>query len=402
MAGISTKSLQQFLLSWISAAQASASQVLDFSVGSVNLAIAEAGSAVALWLQRLALLVLQQARFATSQGGDADSWGAQFEFNRLGATFATVIETVFASSPATVSNIPVGTQMQTADGTQTFQVYADTTNPNWDSTILPSGGYDLNIGVASISIPLINTVAGSAGNVLADTVTVLLGSLSGIASATNPAAAQGGLDAESDAAYKARFPAYLAGLARANYSAIEAAVLGVQQGLQYLIVENQMVVGSSYPFYDRFTYFSSPGSLSYPTLIPWPGRFFVIINDGSGSPPTSLITQVSLAVNAVRGLAIEYNVLAPIILVVSVSLTLTALAGYTLSTVEGQAAVALQNWINSLPLGTTLIPLARIPQVVYDAVAGVSNVTQVTINGVASDLTLNYAQVARAGVVTVE
>ena len=84
MAGISTKSLQQFLLSWISAAQASASQVLDFSVGSVNLAIAEAGSAVALWLQRLALLVLQQARFATSQGGDADSWGVQFEFTRLG------------------------------------------------------------------------------------------------------------------------------------------------------------------------------------------------------------------------------------------------------------------------------------------------------------------------------
>jgi hypothetical protein len=42
--------------------------VLDFTVGSIFRAMAEANAAVGLWIQWLILIVLRQTRLATSQG----------------------------------------------------------------------------------------------------------------------------------------------------------------------------------------------------------------------------------------------------------------------------------------------------------------------------------------------
>jgi uncharacterized phage protein gp47/JayE len=401
MANIVTKSLAQITASFQAAAQASAAQVLDFSVGSVFLALAEAGGALGLWLQKLALQAVSLARFATSYGADADSWGAQFQFVRLPATQATGSVTFTIAAGVTPPVVPVGTVVQTADGTLNFAVYADPTNSAYSATAVAGGGYIVPAGASSVSVPVQAQTAGSAGNVIAGAISVPISTISGIASVSNPAGFANALDAETDTAYKARFPNYLAGLARANRAAIVAAIESVQQGLTYALIENELAAGAALPYYDVTDWFDRPGGFAYPTLVPWPGVFVAIVDDGSGSPPAALLIRISQAIDAVRGLGIQYAVLAPWVVTADVSMTLVAATGYSHAGVAGAAATALQNWLNTQPLGTPLVPLTRLSQVVYDAVAGVATIAGATINGQAADLMLNQVQIVRAGVIAV-
>jgi hypothetical protein len=408
MASVTTKSLAQIVQSFQAAVQAAANQVLDFSIGSVFLALGEGAGWVGLWLQKLALQVLGLSRFATSYGTDADSWGGQFEFTRLQATQATGSVTFTIASGAQPAPaeagvvIPVETIVQTGDGTQNFTVYADTTNSAYSATAVSGGGYVVPAGATSLAVPVQAQTAGTAGNVIAGAISVLISDVSGIASVSNAAGFTNALPAETDPAYKARFPDYLAGLARANKAAIKAAVASVQQGLVCEIIENQLAAGSNLPYLDVADWFDRPGGFSYPTLVPWPGIFLVVVDDGSGSPPASLINRVSQAIDAVRGLAIQYSVIGPAIVTANVAMTLTAAPGYDHNTLAGAAETALQNWLNAQPLGTTLIPLTRLPQVAYDAVPGIASLTGVTLNGQAADLALNFVERIRAGNVTID
>src|SRR5690348_9734731 len=83
---LNTKTFDQLVSSQATAMQASAAQggspkLLDFTVGSVLRAIAEAvASALGLFLQGLVLQVLALTRFATSNDDDADSFAADFGF----------------------------------------------------------------------------------------------------------------------------------------------------------------------------------------------------------------------------------------------------------------------------------------------------------------------------------
>lgn len=401
MASVTTRSLAQIVLSWTAAAQTACTQVLDFSIGSVNLALAQAGGAIGLWLQKIALQVLGQTRFATSYGPDADSWGAQFQFTRLPATQATG-QASFTITPGFADVIiPVGAVVQTADGTQSFAVTADATNTGYSATIVSGGGYAVPPGATSFVAPIQAQNAGTGGNVVAGAISALISPIDGVGGVTNTAALQNGLNAEADSPYKARFPNFLAGKACANRAAIVAAIQSVQQGLTYNIIPNVNAVGSALRYIDINNYFDEPGGFSYPTLVPWPGLVLVVVDDGSGYPSTNLLSLVAVAIDAVNGLGIQFQVIGPSVVLADATLTLTVSAGYDHGALASAAETALQNWLNTLPLGTSLVPLSRIPQVIYDGVPGVANVTGITINGQATDLTLNAVQVVKAGTIEV-
>lgn len=369
------------------------------------LALAEANATLGLWMQKVALQLLAQSRFATSSGPDADSWGAQFGFLRLGAVSATGFVT-FAGAPG--STVAIGQQVQTTDGAETFGVVIDTTNVSYSpsTNIGPQGGYIIGT-IGTLAVPVIAAIPGNAGNVQAGTITVILGAplgatISGVNTVNNPSGFLNGLDAESDAAYKARFPAYLAGLARADKAAIISAIQATQQGLVYELIENQNAIGSALPYEDVSLYFDRPGGFANPTLVPSPGMVLVVIDDGSGAPSLNLIDQVVAAIDAVRGMAIRFIVMGPVIVTANIVLTLAMQSGYTHTAGAALAQVAVQNWLNSRPLGTLVVPLTRLPQVIYDAVPGVANVTGVTINGQPADLLLNFVEVVKAGSVEID
>lgn len=371
---LSLQSFSTLVQGMAATVQASASQVLDFTVGSTIRALLESSASIALWMQWLILLVLQTTRAATSNGADLDTWMADFSLTRLPAVAASGIVTFSRNSAQVGAVVPTGALVRTADGTQTFCVIADASLPSWNST---ASSYVLGPGVNALNIPVVAQVTGSAGNVQAGTITLLATALAGVDSVVNPSAFVNGMDAETDAAFRLRFQTYLSSLSRATLGAVRQAIASVQQGLSYVIQENQNIGG-----------------------LPQLGNFVVVVDDGSGFPVSSLLSMVQGAVEAVRPIGTTFAVIPPTVVQANISLSVTVAASNSVTGVTPAISAAVSAFINLLPVGTSL-PASRIIQIAYDASPDVVNVTQVLLNGSPADLTVLPTDVIKLGVITV-
>jgi len=370
-------SLQNFstLVEGMAAAvQGAASNLLDLTAGSVLRAILEANASIALWLQWLIVQVLATTRLATSTGADCDSFGADFGFVRLGAVAAVGQVTFSRFTPSVAAFIPVGTTVATSSNATSFMVTADPTNPAYNAA---SNGYNLAAGVASVTVPVAANLAGSAGNVQPGAIAVISSALAGVDTVTNTLALANGLDAESDVAFRARFGNYLASLSKATDVAVGAAIAAVQQGLSYVISENINQAGTTQM-----------------------GHFVVTVDDGSGTPPASLLSTVWQAVDAVRPVASSFAVQGPVVTPANVSLTVATLPGVSHQTVVAVVAAAIESYIASLGVGATL-SYTRLAQLAYAASGSVTNISSVLLNGGTADLVPPLFGVVRAGTVTV-
>ena len=215
--------------------QGAAQALIDLTVGSVLRAILEANAAIALWMQWLIVQVLAATRLSTSAGTDCDSFGADFGFTRLPAVAAVGAVMFSRFTPNGVAIIPVGAVVSTSQNAQSFVVVADTANAAFN---VAQGAYVIAPGLGSLNVTVAATNPGSAGNVQAGTVTLLGTAISGVDIVANTNSFTGGIDAESDAAFKARFGNYLASLSKATNTAIGSAISAVQQGLSFTIQEN--------------------------------------------------------------------------------------------------------------------------------------------------------------------
>jgi uncharacterized phage protein gp47/JayE len=367
------------------AVQGACSQLLNLTVGSVLRAILEANASVALWLQWLIVAVLTLCRASTSTGANLDSWMADYYFERLAAVAATGSVTFSRYSPSTTALIvpyfnadgsinTAGAQVKTADGTQIFGVTVDITNAAWNAS---QGGYLVAAGVASVTVPVEDLTAGANGNVQPGTISLIASAIPAIDTVTNALAFTNGENAETDTAFRARFQLYIAGLARATPTAVDSAVAAVQDGITYVVLENQSTTGAYQP-----------------------GNFVVVVNDGTGNPPTSLLNSVANAVNAVRPLGSTFSVQPPVVTTVNIAMTLTVASGYSATNLEGPVATAIETYIASLPIGAPL-PYGRVFQLAFDTSPGITNVTNLTLNGGTADITVGGSGVIVAGTVSV-
>lgn len=353
--------------------QGSARNLIDFTIGSVLRAMVEANAGVVLWLQGLILQLLATTRAATSNGSDLDSWGADYNFFRIGAVAATGQETFGRYTPTLSAIVPVGAQVQSSDGTQTFTVIADTNNVNYTVGI----GYVLVAGVTTISATVQALVASALNNVAAGGVNTITQAISGIDYCTNVAGFNNGANAETDAAFRVRFVAYIQSLSKATKAAIGYAISSVQIGIVYTLVENVSYAGTAQP-----------------------GYFYAVVDDGSGAPPAALLASVGNAVDLVRGFCITFDIFSPVIVTANVSMTIITATGYTHSTVVAQVIAALTAYINTLPLGTALT-YTHLAQIAYNASPGVTNVISVLLNSGTADLAATPQQVVKAGAISV-
>jgi uncharacterized phage protein gp47/JayE len=380
MANVQTQSLTQMLQNFASAVQGSVtSAILNFNIGTVLRALGEAVSGIALWLQGLILQMMALTRASTSTGPDLDTWFADFGFARLGAASATGSVTFSRFTPTAQAVIPVGTVVQTTDGSQQFTVNLDTTNAAYSSTL---GGYVLAPSVPSVTVTVTAVTPGSAANVLAGTISQMSQSVPGVDTVTNAAAFTNGIDAQSDANALASFQSWLLSLSKATKAAIGNAITSLQQNLTYTITENSTYAG-----------------------VYQPGNFWVMVDDGSGAPSDNLISNVSNAIDAVRGFTITFDVHKPIVVSANISMTIATASGYTHSAVVALVQAALQSFISTLPRDpvtqTVTLPYSRLSQVAYDASPGVINVTGITLNSGTSDVVGTSQQVIRAGTLVV-
>jgi uncharacterized phage protein gp47/JayE len=218
-------------------------------------------------------------------------------------------------------------------------------------------------------------VIGAAGNVHAGTITLLATAMPGIDNVSNAAAASGGFDSEADAALRARFTNFIDSRSRATPAAIAFTIQSLQQGLDYVLLENTDPSGASRH-----------------------GFFTVTVDDGSGSPTTGLISNVYSALDAVRPVGTQLAVQPPQLMIANVSLALNPSAE-TQPTVAQAVQSAIQAYISSLPIGTPL-PMSRISALAYGISSTIVNVTAVSING-AGDLIPSATGIIRPGTIAV-
>ncbi|MCB8880420.1 baseplate J/gp47 family protein [Acidisoma cellulosilytica] len=356
------------------AVQASAAQLLDFSLGSVLRAILEANASIALWLQWLILLVLQTTRLASSSGLDADSFGADFGFARLAALAATGSVTFSRYTATMAAFVPAGATVTTADNASQFTVATDDGNSAWSAS---QSGYVIGAGVASVTLPVTAVVAGAAGNVLSGSITLIASAMPGIDTVSNADALTGGLDAETDNAFRQRFQSFIDSRTRATIQAVTYAAYSVQQGISCTVQEN------------------SDGSGNY-----LPGHFVVTVDDGSGNPPPSLLSAVQIAVDAVRPIGSSFAIQAPNRIAADISLTLTLANGADSALVIATVNAAIASYVNALGVGMAL-PYTRIAQLAYDASPSVQNVNGLTLQGGSADLPASASAVIKLGTLAI-
>lgn len=355
------------------ATQAAASSLLDFGVGSILRALSQAVAGQLLWLQAIILQVLTLTRASTSVGPDLDTWCGDFGFTRLPARAATGQVTFSRFTATQQAVVPVGATVQTADGSQSFAVTVDTSNSAYNAGL---GGYVILTNTPSVNVPVQASTGGSGGNVQAGTITIITSPITGVDTVTNTAAFLNGEDAEPDADFRSRFVLFLASLSKATKTAIASAILGVQQGLNYTITENENYNGTANQ-----------------------GYFYIVVDDGMGQASAELLNKVNAAVDPVRPFTSNFGVFAPALVTANVAMNVVPAPGYVEATVVGNVGVALTNFLNALKLGVS-VPYTQIASVAY-GVPGVQNVTGVTLNGGTADLAANQKQRIVAGTMTI-
>lgn len=370
---LQTYTFSQIVSNMATTIQGQAAALLNFTTGSVLRAIAQATASVTLWLQAIVLQVLTLTRAATSTGSDLDSWMADFGVTRLPATPATGSVGFSRFNGTQQALIPVGASLQTSDATQKFTVVTDTTNSAYSASLK---GYVIPANVGSLSVPVQAVTPGTAGNILSGTLTVITSPIPFVDTVTNGAPFTNGIDAETDDALRIRFVAYLNSLSKATSAAIANAIHSVRQGLNYTITQNAAYGGAFQP-----------------------GYFYVVLDDGTGFPSSDLIDSVSSAINAVRGLTINFNVFAPVTETANVTMALTSASGFNHAAVVAAVTAALQNFIAALTLGTPL-PYTQLASIAYD-VPGVANATGILLNGATSDLAATNQQKVLPGTMTI-
>lgn len=374
MANLTTKSFATLVQDQAAAIQARATALVDFGVGAIMLAAVEANAAVSLWLQGLILKLLTVTRAATSVGTDLDTWVADFGLTRMPGVAATGFVSYARQSVGVQALVPVGAELQTADGSVNFVVVASPGDPNYSAIL---GGYVIPIGIPVIAVPVRAAAIGVSGNVVARSITVSRTAISGVDTVYNLAKFTTGLNAESDIALRLRFIAFILSLREATAQAVLYAISTVQQGLTSVIIQNENFDGSR--------------NLGY---------FTVVLNDGSGAPPQSLLDTVYLAIDPIRPLCVSFGVFAPQITTVDLSMDVTVAEGFDQPTVLGQVFAALVAYINSMGIGQRL-SYARLAQVAFNASPGVIDVQNYTLAGGTADVVLNNRHIARAGTIAV-
>jgi uncharacterized phage protein gp47/JayE len=345
------------------AVQNSATALLDLTVGSTLRAILEGSAAAGLWLQSLILTVSLSTRLATSVGAQCDTWGADFGFYRLPGVASSGYVTFGRYTATSSVFIANGSQVRSADGTQTFTVVADPTNVLYNG----STGYTIPALTATANILVVNTTVGTAGNVLASTISQIIGATPGIDYCNNATGFTNGANAESDAAMRTRFQNFVATRAAGTTAAILYAATSAALNLTATVV------------------FGAPGT----------GFFTVYVDDGTGAPPAATLALVGAAVTAVRAGGINSVVSGPTLISASVAATLTTNAATNHALATAAAAQAVTAFINALPMGA-VCPYSRLAQVIYDSYPGITNISGLLLNGATADLGGAATQVVRS------
>jgi uncharacterized phage protein gp47/JayE len=229
-------------------------------------------------------------------------------------------------------------------------------------------------GIVAKAVTMTADIAGLAGNVSALTVSKINTPITGIATVTNLAAFNGGLDEETDDARKTRFQTYVSALARGTKPAIEFGA--------------KTVTGCV-----KARAFDLDDDISIPT-----GTVKLYIADSAGTADSTLITNVNLAIEAYKPAGAAVITAAPAIVSVAVTAVLTVAAGYNKDTIVTQVKQTITDFITGLSMGDDVY-ISKLHQKIIDTNAAA--ISFVTMTLPAGDVAITNSQIARPGTLTI-
>jgi uncharacterized phage protein gp47/JayE len=104
------------------------------------------------------------------------------------------------------------------------------------------------------------------------------------------------------------------------------------------------------------------------------------------------------AVDQVRPIGSVFSVAGPTVSTVDITATISVLPNVNQPSLFGPIITAVETYLDTLPIGTS-VSFSRIITVIFGAVPGISNVTNLLLNGSPSDIAIGPSGVAKAGTV---
>lgn len=286
-----------------------------------------------------------------------DQRAADFGLTRTRGTKAEVTLRLEAHNESSSVTVPAGTVACTRDGlrfiTQADAVFAGKT-----------------VDVAALAEEI-----GRAYNVEANTITVLARNLSGVAYVTNPAAAHGGTDDESDEAFMARFREFLQRpLSSGNKN-------------HYIAWAKEV-----------------PGVANAQCVPIWngPGTVKVIVAGPDKDPvDEDVIDEAAAHIEEERPIGPNVTVVTVSELDINVSATVTLTAGVTAASVKTALEASLAELLLDLPFGeASLVRWSRCLALLLDC-EGVEDYSAFTVNGGTTNVSVTREQTPVVGTVTI-
>ena len=284
-----------------------------------------------------------------------------FDFQQKKGQKATV-NIVFTRNAAStsISTIPVGTRV--SDGTLVFITT--------DVGSIASGQTE------SDPIPAIAENIGLEYNVPSDSIRTIESNLSAeIVSCNNPYKAIGGTNAETQTQMLRRFKYYINGLQGSNRYGIMAGLLGLE-GVRSVSIDEHF----------------PPKNDIY--------NFTVYVDNGAGLLPDDLKNQCIDLVNGndteenpgLRAAGINVDFQAAIGVAITIEVTVTIYRAEQ-ARVESDVTVKLQEYINGLGIHENVVLSSII--VLLKQISGVTDISGLTLNGNADNVTIGVNQIAR-------
>jgi uncharacterized phage protein gp47/JayE len=355
MMGFTVRTFNQILSDMILWITSHASQITDMNPGSIIRSFCEAtGNAIEEVYVAIYLGFRRELEFLKER---------VFDFQRKTGTKASGHVTFSRVGLAGVATIPSGTIAKTGSGLRFFTTQVGTIADGFTS---------------SSPVPVTAENVGKTYNVVIGSVTIIESDLTGVDSVTNAIAMAGGVDAESDYAYHARFQEYMEGLGKANIAGLIVGALSVDQIISASVVEH------------------------FPPLSNVNVHLYV--DDGStGGVSAGKLAEVQAVIDGdgtsanqgYRAAGVNVVVVAPGQIIQDVTLTISVIStGVALNQLAIDVKAAITDYINGLGVGEDIIFTKLIA-----AIMSVFGVADVVISVPTANVTISPSQVGRVGTI---
>ena len=354
--GFTTKQFDEIVSDMVAWVISNSSKITDLSPGSIIRSFIE-GSA----------LSIEEVYVATYLGFRRYLDNIQetaFDFTKKSGTKAGVNVVFSRIGTSGDVTIPGGTRLKTATGLRFVTTVAGTiTNGN----------------TSSASVACLADATGSAYNVGAATITIIEDTVAGVDTVTNALAATGGVDQESNIAFKTRFQAYIEGLGRSNVAGLVAGALSVEGITSVSVVE----------------------------LFPPVSNVNVDLYVDDGSAVTVTADKLNEVQNIIDGNGTEDNpgyrsaginvvVKTPNIVSQNVVMNVSILSGVDTEQLQTDIINDVTKYVNTLGVGNDIIY-----NEIIASIMGVYGVVDVTLTTPSANVTITATQVGRVGTITV-